>query len=298
MTSSDYLYHLDLWHIYDPVIYGDTQLFQIGRLFCGPTSLIDTHAHLNWLELTIVTGGKGTVVTNGVPTPVEKGAIYLSFPGDFHQIRTSKEAPLQFDFFSFNSTDPLIHQDFEKLMQDFAQPTKRVFHDERIPRLVSEAVSELINKKPDEYTSRLLQAIFHEIFLYLIRSFINKPLKENFGTTTEKEELAYQIMHYIDSHIFALRQLGELSKIFGYNYAYLSNAFRKTSGDTISHYFEARRNTTAKSLLLEKKLKIKEIASLLNYSSLYSFSKAFKKETGCSPRAFQRGDKPTPPTNV
>jgi AraC-like DNA-binding protein/mannose-6-phosphate isomerase-like protein (cupin superfamily) len=288
MDSNDYLYHLDIRHVYDPLSYGESLLFQIGRLFCSPNSLIDTHPHINWLELTLVSGGRGSVSTNGVPSAVQKGDLYLSFPGDFHQIRSSEKEPLQFDFFSFNSTNPETKAGFEKLMKDFASPTKRVFRDERIPTLVGDAISELISKEPDKYTATIVESIFKLIFSYTLRDFFQKPFAETFGTTSKEEELAYQVMHYVDTHLFEIQKLSSLASTFGYNYSYLSNAFRKITGHTISRYFEDRRIAAAKSLLNENKLKVKEIALRLNYSSLYSFSKAFKNETGISPKGFQQ----------
>jgi AraC-like DNA-binding protein len=44
---------------------------------------------------------------------------------------------------------------------------------------------------------------------------------------------------------------------------------------------------TARVLILERKKKFGEIADLLNYSSLFSFSKAFKAKYGISPRELQ-----------
>jgi len=291
MDSNDYLYHLNIYHVYDPLCYGKTLFFQIGRLFCSPLSRIEPHLHLNWLELSLVSNGQGTITTNGVPTAVKKGDIYLSFPADLHQISSSKEDPLQYDFFAFNSLDPTIQQGFERLMKDFASPSKRLFHDEKIPKLVGDAISEMINKNPDEYSTPILEGIFEQIFLYMLRDFLQKPVSENFGTTAKEDELAFQLMHYVDSHLFTLRKLSELAPVFGYNYSYLTSVFRKTTGGTILCYFEKKRTAAAKSLLEEGKLKIKDIAALLNYSTLYSFSKAFKKETGGSPKSYQKEKK-------
>ena len=44
---------------------------------------------------------------------------------------------------------------------------------------------------------------------------------------------------------------------------------------------------TAKALILEQKKTIGEIAEMLGYN-LYSFSKAFKKRYGISPKAMQK----------
>ena len=55
---------------------------------------------------------------------------------------------------------------------------------------------------------------------------------------------------------------------------------------SFSDYYQTRRLDMAKLLILEKKLKINQIAETLNYSSLYSFSKAFKSKYGGSPSRY------------
>lgn len=280
-------YHLDFCNVYSPVKYGKLSLFQIGRLFSSPETHIPKHAHVGWFELTVVNGGEGTILTNDVPTKVKKGDIYLSFPGDFHEIRSSQNNPLQFDFFSFNSDDEVVSSAFEKVMKANSSPEKRIFQNQRIPYLIANAISELVDKSKDEYTKPILETIFQEIVLYVVRQFLTRKSGENFDNVSKEQQLAYQIMSYIDNHIYSLTSLSELSGAFSYNYSYLSGIFSKTTGSTISSYYEQRRLSAAKALLAENKLKIKDIAQMLNYSSLYSFSKAFKKQTGLSPKHFK-----------
>lgn len=62
--------------------FGLVKLYQAGRLFCSPSTIIGTHLHGDCFELTIVTDGEGAVVTNDQRLSVGKGDIYFSFPGD------------------------------------------------------------------------------------------------------------------------------------------------------------------------------------------------------------------------
>ena len=56
--------------------------------------------------------------------------------------------------------------------------------------------------------------------------------------------------------------------------------------NTISDYYHTRRLDAARMLINEKKLRVTQIAEMLNYSSLYSFSTAFKNKFGASPREY------------
>ena len=58
---------------------------------------------------------------------------------------------------------------------------------------------------------------------------------------------------------------------------------------TIAEYYQNRRLETAKLLINSGDLKITNIAERLNYSSLFAFSKAFKKKYGIAPKNYIGG---------
>ena len=117
--------------------------------------------------------------------------------------------------------------------------------------------------------------------MYIIRNFNNS--KRDDRTVSDAEILCLQLMNYIDTHIYSLCNLYDLSDKFNYNYSYLSALFKKTTNKTLAEYFRNRKLETAKVLILEKNKKIGEIAEMLNYSSTFAFSKAFKEKYGISP---------------
>ena len=95
-------------------------------------------------------------------------------------------------------------------------------------------------------------------------------------------------MNYMDTHIYTMKSLDELSEISGYSYGYLSALFKKVTGNTLSTYYRTKKLDAAKLLLQENKLTATEISSLLNYASLYAFSKAFTNHFGISPKNFKK----------
>jgi AraC-like DNA-binding protein len=90
-------------------------------------------------------------------------------------------------------------------------------------------------------------------------------------------------MNYVDSHIYTLKSLKELGVLTGYNYNYASNVFKAVTGETLLNYYRSKRLKTARLLLNEGKLSVSELSTLLNYSSVYAFSRAFKDKYGVSP---------------
>lgn len=230
-----------------------------------------------------------TVRARSKPTvlqhPVQKGDIYLSYPGDFHEIISSGENPLKYDFFAFATKNALLEQELKNIMNSHTCE-ERVFCSNTVNYAVSDAISELSAKK--KYSSELLSLIFEEIIFNVIRSF-DFEMSGNTGGNLSPNELCFQIMHHIDTHIYSIKKLASLSEKFSYNYSYLSNFFKKKTGTTIAEYYQNRRLETAKLLINSGDLKITNIAERLNYSSLFAFSKAFKKKYGIAPKNYIGG---------
>ena len=268
---------------------GPFLLFQIGRLFCGEGAVIPNHSHVDWFELTVITQGKGIVRTNGTEVPVRSGDVYLSFPCDFHGIVSDSLDPLKFDFFAFG-IDPshkAWNDELDQIVRLCMPADRRTVRDDDIPLLVSRALSEI--EREDPYSDAMIEAIFTQILLHLIRLFSGHSQRPSLRSAEESDatSLCYSLMTYIDAHIYTLKGLDELSDFSNYNYCYLSSLFRKTTGSTLSDYYCTRRLETARLLILENKRSITNIAELLNYSSIYTFSRAFKDRYGLSPEHYR-----------
>lgn len=281
-------YFLNRNYITDPLKFGSFRLFQIGRLYCNEQTVVDKHAHIDWFELTIVTKGKGTVITNDTEIPVKQGDIYMSFPCDFHAIVSDHSDPLRYDFFSFKTVDVTLAGELMRIMENNSRPDCRIVRDDVIASLVSGAIAEL--DRDDKYTEDMLQASFTQILIRLLRAFDrDRDTEHTRSSVTEAEALCYRLMNYIDTHIYTMTSLEELSEVTNYNYSYLSSLFHKTTSGMLTDYYRRRKLETARLLIEEDGLNITEIAALLRYSSIYTFSRAFKEHFGVSPSRYKSG---------
>lgn len=284
--SSLTYYHLDRHYMKQPLCFGSFRLFQIGRLYCTPQTVIGEHAHINWFELTVATGGRGRVYTNGIDIPIERGDIYLSFPCDFHAIKSDPADPLKYDFFAFSTEEPVFAQELEQIVQTHMSADRRLLRDEQISSLIGSAIAEINTEK--QYSEELLGAIFTQLIIRLIRNFSGTTPDELRTNITDADSLCYRLMNYIDTHIYTITELCELADVTNYNYSYLSSLFRKVTSGTLSDYYRNRRLETARLLILEDQLNISQIADLLHYSSIYTFSRAFKDQYGLSPEQYRK----------
>lgn len=292
MPKSKTRYLLDNKYFLKPLKFEAVYLIQIGRRYCEVNEIIAEHTHQNWFELTLITEGKCTVFANGECTSIDAGDIFFSFPCDIHEIRADKNQRLNYDFFSFYTTDEMFSDKLTEITLNARGAKSRVFQDEKIVALVKNAISEF-SFNNQMFTEKLLSEIFNSIIIYIIRNF-NKA-EEKTNKVSENEILCYQLMNYIDTHIYSLRTLNAVAQEFNYNYSYLSKLFRKTTGQTLQDYLSQRKMYTAKTLIVENKKKIGEIAAMLGYD-LYSFSKAFKKKFGVSPSKYRYNCENAPET--
>ena len=278
-------YHLNYSYFQNPLNYKYLYLYQIGRMYCEKNGIINEHIHTDLYELTIVTEGEGLIYSNKIPTKVERGDIYLSLPCDAHEIVSSDEKPLKYDFIAFLPIEETIKNELAKIAENYHSPLTRVFHDDRIRQITGNAIAEI---KGDKFCSEeLLSILFKQLLIYTIRGFQNFKPDRHIDTVTDSEVICYKLMNYIDTHIYSMKSLEELSDITDYSYGYLSTLFKKTTHNTLSHYFREKKLDAARLLILENRFKITEISDMLNYASVYSFSKAFTNKFGYSPRIYR-----------
>lgn len=281
MELGDMKYRVGRDYIYDPRRLGSILLYQVGRGYCTPGGVVPIHSHRDYVEFTVVTGGEGTVTTNGHPTRVGVGDVYVSFPGDFHEIISDVGAPLKYDFTAIYTTDESLLSALAVIQSDFHSPELRVIKNDKIRSVISGAIAEV--SADEEMSEVILEAMFRQILAYMIRSFHSvKPVKYS-SEASEAEGLCYQVMNYIDTHIYTMKSLSEVAEALNYNYNYLSNLYKRTTGDTVMSYYRDRRLEAARLLLLEGRTSVTRVASVLGYSSLYTFSRAFKERFGVPP---------------
>jgi AraC-like DNA-binding protein/quercetin dioxygenase-like cupin family protein len=274
------LFHINEYYGTDPLKIGSVDLVQVGRLFCNPDTVIERHAHLGWYELTIVTGGTGTVEANGVIVPVSEGDIFISLPYDTHAIYSDAAKPLKYDFFSFYPRDDEKRATLESLSAAIYPANKRIVNNDKIGYLVATVTEEISSNAPDRI--EITESAISQIIIYLIRS-IKGISTYHTQHVSDRDMLCFKIMNYIDTHIGTIKNLNDLGDIMNYNYSYLSAIFKSQTGSTICEYFQRKKLEAARQLLIEGKLRISKIAEIFGYSSIYAFSKAFKKKYGIAP---------------
>ncbi len=96
------------------------------------------------------------------------------------------------------------------------------------------------------------------------------------------------IVKYINHNYQDNIKLENLAPLFGYNSSYLGKIFNDKMGENFNSYIDHVRINHSKKLLLQKNLKVYEIAEKVGYHNVDYFHKKFKKYVGESPVEFRK----------
>ena len=168
------------------------------------------------------------------------------------------------------------------------------------PRCIM-AVKQLLNTLGIKYVSvELGEAILNDPLPEDKKQRLSDELKElGFDLLdSSKSVLISKIKTLIIEQLhFAEEPLGErfsayLSRKLHHDYGYLSHLFSSVESITIEKFIVRQKIEKVKELLFYNELTLSEIAHRLGYSSVSHLSAQFKKETGLTPTAFKKQNKP------
>lgn len=283
MDLSKFKYHFVVNRLNNPLPFDTIDLLQIGIAHCDCNATIDEHKHSDYYELSIITSGHGTITTNGIESAVEKDDIYLSLPHDLHQLDSAVDSRMNYYFFAFRVTDKTLGKQMKILARLMKNERKRIFKNDALTQLVASAIAEIDSLRL--YKDLYVSTLFTQAIIQILRSNITHSVKNK--RLDAKNEICFQIMSYINTHIYTITNLSDLSSVLNYDYPYISKIFVETTSQTISDYYREQRLETACMLIREGNLSFTQISDKLHYSSIYAFSKAFKNHYGVSPKEYK-----------
>lgn len=120
----------------------------------------------------------------------------------------------------------------------------------------------------------------------MLKSMNELMLKENLP---KRQDIIAEIKLYINKNYNREISLNDIAERFYINPYYLSQLFKKRTGETYQKYLTGIRMNRAGKLLTETELKLYEIADLVGYSDANYFSKIFERHTGMKPNEYRGG---------
>jgi AraC family transcriptional regulator len=139
-------------------------------------------------------------------------------------------------------------------------------------------------KANKSYIDALTSVLAHELSRSDEEELPNSPVHRGGLATWQMRS----VTKYIEEHLGEQISLVTLAKLARLSQAHFSRAFKQSFGVPPHGYHIQRRIEKAKALLAEPEASVTDIGFTLGYSHTSSFSVAFRKIIGRSPRSFRR----------
>lgn len=98
-----------------------------------------------------------------------------------------------------------------------------------------------------------------------------------------EEKLAQKLINYVKQHASDVDCGKNMAESFGYHPVYLSNVFKKYTGESLHKAIVSRRIALSENYLTQTELSVEQIAFSVGFSSRGHFCTAFKGAKGISP---------------
>ena len=286
-------FHFDVSRWDRPERYTALNLYQLGDLCCE--SSFETGSHIQvCYEISYIISGKGLFLLDRKEYPVSKGDIFLCLPGQEHDFVADQEDPLRFYYLAFSFSESLHPESpfltIEKMLRTVVHPLRQDKCSVEAPfiALLNEYIA------PGELSSVMIETYMVQILLLTYRNFFCFMKRKSINSGDYKNKVVCKVISYIDNNIFHIKGLMDIAKQLNYSYSYLAHQFSKELGISIRAYYNKRRIETAAMLLEADSMSINEIALSLQYQSIHSFSKAFKKMMNITPSEYRTLSKGKP----
>lgn len=278
-------FHFDNEFWDEPLSCGWIDLYQLGEISCEHGFEIEEHEQFVH-EVTYIISGSGEASVDGKKIPLREGDVLMCSMGHQHAIRAAERDILRFAYigFRFNESSDLNDLAILKACYELPYILVKDRHDVMDPFL--RAINELYSKTLLWY--QMLQSYCEQIVIQAVRDskVIRKSWPERKSESRSVSTEVYKIIQYVGENVEQITSVRQIADTLCYNYTYLSHFFARVTGITLQKYISQKKIERARQLLKYQEFSVTEIAERLNYESVQSFSKAFRRVMGVSPTAY------------
>ncbi len=121
-------------------------------------------------------------------------------------------------------------------------------------------------------------------YLYDITNIIFKLQSEE--QKKRADNAVKYIRKFIENHLSEDLSLVRLAEQVYLNPSYLSRLYKQITGTNLSEFIDCARINKAKELLQKENVKIHKVARMVGYETAASFTRFFRKVSGCSPQEY------------
>ena len=228
----------------------------LGHEECSPNHSF-TYAYADHYIIHYVVKGCGKVYFERDCYPVSKGEIFIIKPNGIYNYIADEKDPWEYIWIHFDGELARIFDSLE------------VTHS-----FESDLFFEILNAQNLQSTrTEFLTGKLYEIISVLFEN--QQYHKDYVKTVSDYIKANYRLKLYVE----------DIAESLNVNRRYLSRIFKEKKGVTIQQYIINYKMKKACEFL-NRGFKVNETASMVGYEDVFTFSKIFKKNIGCSPNQY------------
>ena len=234
---------------------------------------------LNEYQLIYISSGHGVFESAQTEKiTIEAGQVILLFPGIWHRYKPSAASGWHENWISFNGDVA------RRIMVEYFMPAKPIVqlgHDRELITLIK-STAELLQKEGDGYQHRATARVMEA--LAIIEP--HRPLPNNKQSANAVKIQKARI--YLTENFAQAIDMYALAIKYGMSYALFGKLFKKITGKGPKKYLVDIRIDKARELLRHTELSVSEIAEKTGFTTIYFFSRLFKRWEGRTPLSYRK----------
>ena len=185
--------------------------------------------------------------------------------------------------------DPGYFKKYSGLSEELSPQQLRACFSIDVPLMV-EAMEQLFRElnTPGFSSDLMVESLGHVLLIEIGRYLKSKAIEAPTQVKRLSPRHLERLQEYIEQSCAQRLSIRDMAKACDLSGEYLRHAFKGSVGQSLSDYVSEIRIGRAKSLLAERKRSLKQIAHLVGFASAKSFSSAFRRVTGMTPKAYQK----------
>ena len=252
-------------------------------------------SHDFW-ELVCVDRGEIEAVAGNRRIALKRGDILFHRPGEFHNVVTNGKISPSLVVIGFECRSRCLEGFGDRVM------TVQAGEKELLAKIILEAQGAFDGPLGDPYQEELIPArcppfgaeqligrYLEELIICLYRRYFTgaRPdIPEPFRPEGEGDETSRRILRYLEERVGERLTLEQIAKDNLMGTSQLEKLLKKSWGCGAIELFSRIKIDAAKQLIRDGHLNMTQIADRLGYSSLYYFSRQFKKTAAMSPSEY------------
>lgn len=241
--------------------------------------------HFNWeggrildeFQLVYITKGAGVFETKTQKINVKEGNLLLIYPFVWHRYKPNSETGWTENYVGFDGTIA------KQIMAFFPkeEPVRYIGFNDQVHQTFLK-LTELAEQEKIGY-----QQIASSHLIFILSSMRQILLNSGFADN-KLEKKINQSRLYMRENLTEQFSMEELAEKLSISYSSFRSEFKKYNGIPPGQYLLQLRIQSAKLLLSNASMTVKEIAFACGFESPFYFSKMFKKQVGTSPILFRK----------